>query len=111
MKELNKGSLKSAISQLPEYDAPGSVWTHINARLPLAELPTYDAPEFVWTQIESQLSDVTQNAKLKPQNLKILRGGNVYKIAVAASVTILVTAGFWFFKFNNKHQNNIRVST
>lgn len=111
MKELNKENLKSALRKLPEYDAPDSVWSHINARLPLAELPTYDAPEFVWTQIESQLSDATQNAKPKPQTLKILRGGKAYKFAVAASVALLVTVGFWFFKINNTHRNNIRITT
>ncbi len=110
MKELNKDMLKLAINNLPQYEPPHTLWQSTNARLTLTELPIYDAPEFVWQNIENQLSE-TQNPKLLTQNGQILRGGNFYKFAVAASVALMVGVGFWFFKFKNTHQNNIRVST
>lgn len=110
MKELNKDILDSALNRLPQYEPPDSVWQGINARLSLTELPTYDAPDFVWQNIENQLSD-TQNTKAKTQNLNILRGGNFYKIAIAASISLLVAVGFWFFKIKNNDANVVAIST
>lgn len=110
MKELNKDILDSALNRLPQYEPPDSVWQGINARLSLTELPTYDAPDFVWQNIENQLSD-TQNTKAKTQNLNILRGGNFYKIAIAASISLLVAVGFWFYKIKNNDTNVVAIST
>lgn len=107
MKELNQNNLKSALGKLPQYEPPDTIWQGIETRLPLLELPTYDAPDFVWQQIEEQLL-----ADEKPiKTLKILRGGKFYKLAVAASIALLVSIGFWFFKTQNTEQTTILIST
>ena len=107
MKELNQNNLKSALGKLPQYEPPDTIWQGIETRLPLLELPTYDAPDFVWQQIEEQLL-----ADEKPiKTLKILRGGKFYKLAVAASIALLVSIGFWFFKTQNTEQATISIST
>ena len=100
MNELNKDNLKSALSRLPQYEPPDSVWQGINTRLPLAQLPTHDAPDFVWNNIETQLS-TPQNQNPTLKILNILRGGNFYKIAVAASISLLMIIGFWFYKMKS----------
>lgn len=115
MKELNQNTLKSALEKLPEYDSPDAVWQGIESRLPLLELTDYDAPNFVWEQLEEQLLEQskTHNLKLETPNskLKILRGPYFYKMAIAASVALLVSVGFWFFKHQNTEKMSIEIST
>jgi hypothetical protein len=117
MKELNKDILNLAIEKLPQYEPPDTVWQSINARLQLTELPTYDAPDFVWQNIENELSDPqnpkrgTQNWKMSLRGTKQLRGNNFYKIAIAASVALLVVASFWFYKNKNIDTTQITIST
>lgn len=118
MKELNKDILDSALNRLPQYEPPDSVWQGINARLPLTELPTYDAPDFIWQNIENQLSiPQNQNPTSKIRNIwdipinSGLRGGNFYKIAIAASISLLVAVGFWFYKIKNNDTNVVAIST
>jgi hypothetical protein len=107
MDELNHNNLKSALERLPQYEPPDTIWQGIETRLPLLELPTYDAPDFVWQQIEEQLSAEENPIK----TLKILRGGKFYKLAIAASIALLVSIGFWFFKTQNIEQTTISIST
>jgi hypothetical protein len=115
MKELNKEILNSAIGKLPQYEPPDTVWQSINARLQLTELPTYDAPDFVWNNIENELTVIrnpkSQIRRMSLRGTKQLRGGKFYKIAIAASVALFVSAGFWFFKNKNAETNPIAVST
>lgn len=93
MKEQNQNNLKSALERLPQYEPPDTVWQGIETRLPLLELPTYDAPDFVWQQIEAQLLSPPKTEN----KLNILRGGKFHKLAIAASIALLVSVGFFFF--------------
>ena len=107
MNELNKNILKAALDNLPQYEPPDAVWQGINTRLPLLELPTYDAPDIVWEAIEKQLSEAEKPVK----RLFILRGPRFYKLAIAASIAVCVSLGFWFFKSQNLEQTQIEIST
>lgn len=107
MDELNKNNLKSVLERLPQYEPPDTVWQGIETRLPLLELPTYDAPDFVWQQIEEQLFVPQKTSK----KLNILRGGKFHRLAIAASIALIVSIGFWFFKTQNTEQATISIST
>jgi hypothetical protein len=110
MKEQNQNNLKSALGKLPEYEPPDTVWQGIETRLPLLELPTYDAPDFVWQQIEEQLNS-PQNRNRKTEIRNTQRGGQFYRWAIAASIVLVVSVGFWFLKTQNTEQINISIST
>ncbi|MEL6672160.1 MAG: hypothetical protein AAFR61_08200 [Bacteroidota bacterium] len=68
MKEKGKETLKRAIEQLPDYQAPDMSWEDIQADLETTEpvlqeairqLPVYSAPEGVWGRIQRQLAQPT----------------------------------------------------
>ena len=107
MNELNKNILKAALDNLPQYEPPDAVWQGINTRLPLLELPTYDAPDVVWEAIEKQLSEAEKPVK----RLFILRGRRFYKLAIAASVAVCVSLGFWFFRSQTLEHTQVEIST
>jgi hypothetical protein len=106
--------LKYKLAQLPQYEPPDTVWTGIEARLPLLALPEYDAPDFVWDNIEQAIS-LSENAPPqllpRPSNLRILRGGKMGQLAVAASVALLVGMGWWFMNRQTVAPNEVQFSS
>lgn len=66
MQELNREILQEAISKLPKYEAPPSIWSNIEEALiaeeqdqqitaTIPQLPSYKAPASIWENIESTL--------------------------------------------------------
>jgi hypothetical protein len=55
MSDNSQNNLQTALDNLPQYDAPNSVWDVLATRLPLIELPNYEAPESVWNTISERL--------------------------------------------------------
>lgn len=98
MKELNKKTLIKAISDLPQYEAPGFIWEQIEQVLVseeqdtaiatvIPQLPSYLPPESVWAGIDAALNE-TPN--LRQNNLRIIPWK---RIAIAAS---LIGIALWF---------------
>ncbi len=104
MKEKNRIKLKKGLQGLPEYSPPDKVWSEINEQLDIqqndaplhkaiAELPAYDPPSTLWDSIEAELP----NGKVRQLNPT---RANYSKWLVAASIAMLMGAGFWFMNGN-----------
>lgn len=99
MNELNRKTLKQAVSQLLPYEPKEFVWESLSQELERVEaeqplqkairqLPTYVPPEAIWQHIETEL-----RPKRTITRQMLSRGG----VAVAASVCLLVAAGWWLW--------------
>jgi len=96
--EQHLETLQEALRQLPKYEAPAAVWTHVTAMLDeaplqnaMALLPEHEAPASVWTGVLQNL-DREQTQRLR---FRLLRRSALW--AVAAS-TLLLVAGWWLLR-------------
>jgi len=87
---LNKNSLKKAITRLPNYEPPEAIWMAIDSELNLKEgieaLPQYTPTNELWENINQQLP----TKKTKLFSLK--------KWAIAATILLGVGINFWFYQ-------------
>ncbi len=100
MEEFNRKTLIEALSTLPEYEPGEAVWEALQQRAMDEEFPKnigknlaeYEPPDHVWDSIERSLSlEKTSGARIVPMRWK-------RALAVAASVALLVVAGWYFFQ-------------
>jgi hypothetical protein len=68
MEELNKNTLKTALSQLPDYEPADSVWAGIELELNTpqikdlkTQLKEYNPPSFIWENLEKELEFDVKN--------------------------------------------------
>lgn len=101
MKENNLETLRRAIAQLPEYEAPSKIWKQVEQDLEIAlqeqpltsaveELPVYEAPSSLWDNISAELDQGRVETTKKPRIFQLRR------MAAAAAIALLVSAGAWF---------------
>jgi len=87
--ESNRPNLKKAITRLPHYEPPDTIWTAINTELDFNEkikdLPVYTPKEEVWEQINQQLS--THEAPVF----------SIKKWAIAATILLCLSINFWLY--------------
>jgi hypothetical protein len=89
MEELNKNTLKTALSKLPDYAPTDSVWAGIELQLnttQIKELKTqlkeYNPPSFIWDNLEKELELDVENAQ--------------------------ITEGVYFLEKNSNNEQNVR---
>ena len=96
MQEQNRETLTKAIRELPVYEPGPLIWERITGELDLQEsiqqLPQYAPPAAVWENIEANLTAPVKEAK----HISLYR-----KLSVAASIAILLAAGFWLYSKDN----------
>ncbi len=91
MKEKNHDKLRDALRKLPDYEAPGGLWSGIQQRLAPSltdQLPSYPPPADVWNNLSRQLAEETIAEPAKQRRLwpRALAG-------VAAALALLLTVG------------------
>lgn len=94
---MHEKNLKDALRQLPQYQAPRSIWEHIEENLEregylhqaIAELPVYTAPDGIWERIEGDLGQGTRIRRLP-----------VWGWSAAAGVAIVITAAIGIYQWN-----------
>lgn len=95
-KEINRKALIEALSSLPQYDPPASVWERIDSRMAADELlhgkpmrpgvlPEYDPPETLWSVIEERLHP----------SMRMLRLARRWWPAAAAAAFVLIAIRLW----------------
>ena len=97
MQEQNRETLTKSIKELPVYEPGLLIWERISGELNLQEsihqLPLYAPPTAVWENIEASL-DTTPAKQAKQISL-------YRKLSIAASIAVLLVAGFWLFSKDN----------
>lgn len=114
MMEKNKDILQKAIRNLPIYDPPADIWNTVDRELDAHEqlqsavekLPIYNPPPQVWNAIAS---DLQETAKEDGQSAKVRTMPTYRWLAIAATIALLLTAG-WFY-MNNSEQASIEIVT
>ncbi|MFN4144292.1 MAG: hypothetical protein ACK4GN_00595 [Runella sp.] len=91
--------------RLPTYTPPATVWERIAEELsPLREVEKYAPPASVWDNIEGQLDE-----RHKGKNY-FLRSEWLWKLSVAASISVFVVALGWWFWQSETHKEQISYS-
>lgn len=97
MQEQNRETLIKAIKELPVHEPGPAVWDRITGELDLQEsiqqLPQYAPPSAIWENIEAELDSAPAK---QAKRITLYR-----KLSVAASVAILLVAGFWLLPKEN----------
>ncbi|RME99286.1 MAG: hypothetical protein D6772_07955, partial [Bacteroidetes bacterium] len=100
--EKNRGSLKRALDQLPQYTPPASCWLRIQAELQspkrkeeelhtaLQRLPSYTPPPKVWNELAKQLDREGSPSARRIQ----LR----HWLSAAAALVLLLSVGIWLVR-------------
>ncbi|GIV31300.1 MAG: hypothetical protein KatS3mg029_0651 [Saprospiraceae bacterium] len=107
--ELNRKALIEALSSLPQYDPPASVWEHIERRMAAEELlegkplrkgvlPEYDPPEEIWTHVEERLHPGVRMRRL------------VRRIWPAAAAVLLAAWAVWLWLPTANGTDDVSIS-
>lgn len=99
MKEFNKKTLIEALSTLPEYEPPVSLWDSLEGEMGivkddwmpgvgLPDLPAHNPPESVWVNIEKKLRYKSWAGRIVSMPWKMAA-------SIAASLALLLTALWW----------------
>lgn len=112
--EKNKDILQKTIRSLPSFEAPPQVWHAIEQELnnhqklqdAIQTLPEYEAPAMVWKKIEENLESKIISIPLDNAGR---RESNYRWLAIAAAVTVLISAGVWFLN-TGETQENIQIA-
>lgn len=95
--ELNSNNLKEAITRLPIYAPPNTIWAQIDYELNLQkgiqQLPQHQPSDLVWQVIETDL--VKSVRVVKPSSTKWSFWIN--KLSIAAAVLLLIGTSWWIF--------------
>jgi len=101
--DLNKNSLKKAITRLPTYEPSKAIWMAIDSELNLTEgieaLPQYTPTDELWKNINPQLS----TKKTKLFSLK--------RWAIAATILLCLGVSFWLYQQANVAPLSYAVET
>ncbi len=110
MKELNIDTLYAALSQLPEYEAPPTIWEHLDQVLETdlilsrsaKDLPLYSPPDAVWDGIAM---------KIAPQRVIVGRSNiQKYYVLVALFAGCIMAAWWWATHANPDNTEQIVVT-
>ena len=114
MKEHNQASLRKALGQLPQYQAPENAWEQLESALEetetqaevsrpslqraLGNLTSYRAPERLWGRIEGNM-----------QRNRWMRTGLRYGLA-AGVMLLLLGSGIWLWLRQSQTNNPVEIS-
>ncbi len=98
--ELNRNTLKKALMQLPNYEAPTQVWDRIettidnnkNFKNTLSGIQTYRAPEGAWEEIVSKIDSDEENEIIAKPKIRPLA---LMKYAAVMIPLFLLSIGLW----------------
>lgn len=98
-REINQETLRHSIQQLPQYQAPPSLWNRIEGNLDgqvslkkaIEELPVYAPPAQLWAQIEQALDRPQQSKDTGVYRLS----GRIRWWAAAAALVGIAAFGWW----------------
>jgi hypothetical protein len=97
MKEINKKILIEALSTLPEYEPPVTLWDSLESLMgaeewmqgvDLSDLPEHNPPDAIWANIERGLAKGGRTVRMLTLHWKAVA-------SVAASVALLLSAALW----------------
>lgn len=111
--EKNRDVLKNALSQLPQYEAPSTLWSAMEQKLEqqnayqqsLQQLPIHQAPPGLWEVIEAHLeeennstyNDNTPSSEVKMPTLEVkhVKKRPFQWLKVAAIFLPFIAIGYW----------------